>query len=99
MVFCLSSTGLATTTPALLGDATHNVVYPQQHDGALYRGLDSLHLHSGCGFQKKVANIAADDTQACTKVSDSRAAAISYWVALAYTKQTHAIRAGGKPRH
>lgn len=48
MVFCLRSTGLASTAPALFGDATYNVIYPQQHDGALYRCLDSLHLHNEC---------------------------------------------------
>ena len=46
MVLCLSSTGLASTTLALFGDATDNVIYPQQHDGALYRRLNSLHLHN-----------------------------------------------------
>lgn len=70
MVFGLSPTGLATTTPALFGDATDNVIYPQQHNGALYRRLDGLHLHSACQMAlascKRVpTTLAADGTRAC----------------------------------
>ena len=45
MILCLSSTGLTGASLALLGDATDNVIYPQEHDSALYRGFDCLHLH------------------------------------------------------
>ena len=44
MVLCLSACRLTPATLALLRNAAHNVIYPQQHDGTLNRGLDGLYL-------------------------------------------------------
>lgn len=44
MVFSLSSRWLTATSSALLGNATDNVIYAQEHDCTLNRCLDGLHL-------------------------------------------------------
>lgn len=84
MVFSLSPTGLASTTPALLGDATDNVIYPQQHDGALYRCLDGLHLHSASKMAPEHALKAIDSN-----------AALACWLHQYMQSRSHATRSGG----